>query len=263
MRRLIFAGCWFLVFAVVPASAEVQVKAVEYRDGDTQLRGYFAWDDAIEGRRPGVIVVHEWWGLDDYARRRAEMLARLGYVAFAVDMYGEGRVTEHASEAKAWMKQIASNVEQWQRRAMLGVDILRKHEFVDPTRVAAIGYCFGGATVMQMAYSGADLKGVASFHGSLPVPTDAQAEAIRSSVMVAHGNADEFVPAERVAAFMAAMEKSNVDWQMTFYGGALHAFTVPGAEKRGIPNLAYNERADHRSWEQLQAFLKEVFEQTP
>lgn len=263
MRRLIFALCWLLLVAGVPVSAEVQVKAVDYRDGDTRLHGYFAWDDAIEGRRPGVIVVHEWWGLDDYARRRAEALARLGYVAFAVDMYGEGRVTEHADEAQAWMKQINANVAQWQRRALLGVDILRKHEFVDPTRVAAIGYCFGGATVMQMAYSGADLKGVASFHGSLPVPTGEQAAAIRSSVMVAHGSADAYVPAEQIAKFTAAMEESGVDWQMVFYGGARHSFTVPGADARGNPNLAYNEKADRRSWSQLQAFLEEVFGRRP
>jgi len=159
-----------LLLSVIPLSTQAAVvtKTVEYKDGDTSLTGYLTYDDGIGGKRPGVIVVHEWWGLNDYARKRAEMLAGLGYVALAIDMYGDGKVTEHAGEASGWMKQITENVDAWQRRALLGLDVLRQHELVSAEQLAAVGYCFGGATVMQMAYAGADLDGVVSFHGSLP-----------------------------------------------------------------------------------------------
>ncbi len=243
------------------ALAEVRTETVRYQDGDVELRGHLAWDDAINGKRPGVIVVHEWWGLNDYAKRRAEMLARLGYVAFAVDMYGKDKVTEHGSQANEWMKQITANIDAWQKRALLGLEILRKHRLVDHSRVAAIGYCFGGATVMQMAYAGADLDGVVSFHGSLPVATDEQANNIKASILVAHGNADTFVPEERVARFQAALEKAGADWEMVSYGGARHGFTNRGAGKYGIEGIQYNAKADQRSWQRMQQFFKDIFEQ--
>ncbi len=248
-----------LLMAIASANADVQIKTVEYNDGDVVLQGYFAWDDAIEGRRPGVVVAHEWWGLNDYARTRAEMLAKLGYVALAIDMYGKGKVTEHANEASAWMKQINANTEHWQLRARLGLDVLRKHEFVDPTRLAAIGYCFGGSTVMQLAYSGATLKGVVSFHGSLPVATKQQARNVKASVLIAHGNADTFVPSERIAQFTAAMDEAHVDWQMVNYGGARHSFTNPNADRYGIKGVSYNKQADRRSWRHMQQFFDEIF----
>jgi dienelactone hydrolase len=153
------------------ALAEVKTETVQYRDGDQVLTGFIAYDDSLPGKRPGVLVVHEWWGLNDYAKRRAEMLAELGYVAFAADMYGDNRVTEHAADAKGWMMQITENQDAWQRRALAGLEALKASDKVDGERLAAIGYCFGGATVMQMAYAGADLDGVVSFHGSLPVAT--------------------------------------------------------------------------------------------
>ena len=192
ISTFMFTSC--LLFGIASVHAEVQMKTVEYNDGDVALQGHFAWDDAIAGRRPGVVVAHAWWGLNDYARARAEMLAKLGYVAFAIDMYGKGKATEHAKEASAWMKQINANTERWQQRARLGLDVLRKHEFVDPTRLAAIGYCFGGSIVMQLAYSGAKLKGVVSFHGSLPVPTEQQVRNVKASVLIAHGHDDVFIP---------------------------------------------------------------------
>ena len=242
------------------ARAEVRTEAVRYQDGDTVLQGHLTWDDRYQGKRPGIVVVHEWWGLNDYAKRRAEMLAELGYVAFAVDMYGVGKNTEHGDQAKTWMQQITANIDTWQRRALLGVDILRKHALVDEARTAAIGYCFGGATVMQMAYAGADLRGVVSFHGSLPPASEAQAKNINASVLVAHGSADGFIPAERVAAFQAALDKAGVDWEMVVYGGARHGFTNPDAGKFGIDGLAYDATADARSWERMQEFLGEIFE---
>ena len=249
-----------LLFALpFAAQAAVKTENVEYRDGDTTLKGFIYYDDALEGKRPGVIVVHEWWGLNDYAKQRAEMLAELGYVAFAIDMYGNEKVTEHGEDAKAWMTQITQNVEAWQKRALLGLDILKKHELVDMDYTAAIGYCFGGATVMQMAYAGADLDGVVSFHGSLPPATEAQQKNIKAKILVAHGDADGFVPPERIAAFKRALDAANADWQMMIYGGARHSFTNPGADEYGIDGIKYDEKADERSWALMQSFLDEVF----
>lgn len=248
-----------VLLAIGTAEAEVQSKTVEYTDGDVVLKGYFAWDDAVEGRRPGVVVAHEWWGLNDYARRRARMLADIGYVAFALDMYGEGKATKHGDEAQAWMEQVNRNVAVWRRRALLGVEVLRQHDFVDPSKIAAIGYCFGGATVMQMAYSGADLKGVVSFHGPLPVATPEQAAAIEAKVLIAHGFDDPFVPAERIGGFQAALDQAGVDWEMDVYGGAQHSFTNPSADRYGIKGVHYDARADGRSWARMRLFLEEVF----
>jgi dienelactone hydrolase len=247
-----------LLILPVAAAAAVKTETIEYQDGDTQLRGYLAYDDAIEGKRPGVIVVHEWWGLNDYAEKRAEMLAELGYVAFALDMYGDDKVTEHADEAGGWMKQITANVDAWQRRAMAGLEVLKGQEKVDADKLAAIGYCFGGATVMQMAYAGGDLDGVVSFHGSLPPATEEQQKQIKASILVAHGEEDSFVPPERIAAFKAALESAGADWQMVTYGGARHGFTNPDAGGYGMDKLKYDPKADARSWALMQDFLESV-----
>jgi dienelactone hydrolase len=241
------------------AWAEVQTKAIEYKDGDVSLRGYLAWDDSIQGPRPGVMVVHEWWGLNDYARKRAEQLAGMGYAAFAVDMYGDDKVTEHGKQAQEWMQQITANMEAWRRRALLALDLLRKQEQVNPQKVAAIGYCFGGATVMQMAYSGADLAGVVSFHGSLPPATPEDLGRIKARILVEHGAADGFVPAERIAKFQEALSQAGADWRMVINGGAKHSFTNPGADAYGIDGLAYNAEADRRSWQDMQDFFAEIF----
>jgi dienelactone hydrolase len=238
--------------------AEVRTETVTYQDGDQTLTGLLAYDDAIEGKRPGVLVVHEWWGLNDYAKRRAEMLAELGYIAFAADMYGDNRVTEHAADAKGWMQQVTANVDGWRTRAAAGLDVLKAQAQTDADRLAAIGYCFGGATVMQMAYAGADLDGVVSFHGSLPAPPE-DLEAIGPSVLAAHGSADSFVPAEAVQAFEDGLERVGADWQLVAYGGARHGFTNPSAADYGIDNVAYDPKADQRSWALMQGFLDEVF----
>lgn len=241
------------------ARAEVQTKTVRYNDGNVPLHGYFAWDDAIKGKRPGIVVVHEWWGLNDYVRERAKMLAKHGYVAFAPDMYGKDKVTEHAAQASEWMKQITSNISAWQKRAVLGLNIMRTHELVDGMRTAAIGYCFGGATVMQMAYAGAGLAGVVSFHGSLPLPTPEQGKNIRAKILVAHGSADAFIPAERVTQFQSALNAAGADWQMIIYSGARHGFTNPDADAYEIDNVRYDKKADRRSWQYMLEFFKEIF----
>jgi dienelactone hydrolase len=251
--------CICFAAALMPAVgfAEIKTETIEYHDGDTKLTGQLVYDDSINGPRPGIIVAHEWWGLNDYAKKRAEMLAELGYVAFALDMYGDDKVTSHAPDAKGWMQQITGNVDAWQARAMAGLEVLKGSELVDDDKLAAIGYCFGGATVMQMAYAGADLDGVVSFHGSLP-PAPEGAD-IKAKVLAAHGYDDGFVPPEKVAAFEQSLADAGADWQMVVFSGTRHGFTNPNAGDYGMDMLQYNAEADKRSWAMMQAFLDEVF----
>ena len=241
--------------------AVMQTEAMSYKDGDVALKGYLYWDDAFAGKRPGILVAHEWWGLNDYAKLRAEMLAETGYVAFAADMYGEAKMTRKPEEASDWMQLVVSDVAGWQRRANLALEQLRSHPKVDAEKLAAIGYSFGGATVMQMAYSGADLDGVVSVYGSLPPATPEQAAQVKGRVLIAHGDADNFVPADRMQAFKQALSDANVDWEMDVYGGAGHAFANPYADGYGVAGVAYQEQADRRSWLRVLAFLEELFEE--
>ena len=241
------------------AQAKVMTQSVTYQHDNVTLEGYLAFDDSIKGKRPGVLVVHEWWGLNDYARKRAAQLAGMGYVAFAVDMYGKGKVTSHPKEAGEWMKEITGNVETWGRRAMAGLQVLEKDPRTDPNRIAAIGYCFGGATVQQLAYSGANLRGVVSFHGSPLPPTGDQAKKGKAKILICHGAADPMVKPEVIQNYVAAMETSGLDWQMIFYGGAKHSFTNPDADKAGMEGLKYSKSADKRSWEHMKIFFKEIF----
>ena len=239
--------------------AKVLKKAVSYQHEGLQLEGYLAYDDSIEGRRPAVLVVHEWWGLNDYARRRVEQLASMGYVSFALDMYGKGKVTEHPKQAAEWMKQVNSNVRLWQQRALAGLAAVKKDPRTDPARIAAIGYCFGGATVQQLAYSGADIKGIVSFHGSLLPPTDDQAKRVKAKILICHGAADPFAKEGAVQNYISAMERAGLDWQMIIYGGAKHSFTNPDADQVGMEALRYSKSADQRSWTHMKKFFEEIF----
>ena len=248
-----------LLLASFGVNAKVVSETIEYKDGDVALKGYIYYDDAIQGKRPGVLVIHEWWGLNDYAKKRAAMLAKMGYVAFAADMYGDNKVTRHATDAKGWMMQITSNVEAWQNRANVGLTVLQNHTMTDHTKTAAIGYCFGGATVMQMAYAGSDVKGVVSFHGSLPAANETQAKAINSAILIAHGNADPFVPENNVTAFKQALDNAGVKYDFQGYDGAKHGFTNPDAGKYGISALAYDANADQQSWQAMQDLFTQIF----
>ena len=240
--------------------AKVQTKTIPYQDGDVALEGFLAWDDAVQGPRPGILVVHEWWGLNEYAQQRARQLAELGYAAFAVDMYGAGKVTIHPAQAGEWSRQVQANVSQWQARAIKGLAVLRSQEMVDSTRIAAIGYCFGGATVVELAYSGADIRGVVSFHGSLPLPDSTTVSQTKAKLLIAHGNQDPFMKEEHVRKFRIALDKAQIDWQMIIYAGARHSFTDPGADARGLDALQYNPQADRRSWKHMQIFFDEIFQ---
>jgi len=256
--KVLFYG-WLSYLLAVPAVAEVQTRTIPYQHANTELEGYLAWDDRFDGKRPGVLVVHEWWGLNEYARSRVRQLAEQGYVAFAPDMYGSGKVTSHPDQASAWMKEIQENVQQWVARADSGLTVLKQQSVVDAQKLAAIGYCFGGATVMHMAYAGLDVDVVASFHGSLPVASESQLPAIKSRILVAHGNADPFVPAERVGSFRDTLAKSTADWTMMEFGGVKHSFTNPAAGDYGIDALVYDSQADQQSWQMLLWLLGDTF----
>jgi len=249
---------FFLFAGVSPARAEVKTEVVEYRHGDAVLEGYQAYDDSFQGKRPGVLVVHEWNGHNPYVRMRAEQLARLGYVAFALDMYGKGVLAKDAKEAAALAAIYKGDRMLMRARAAAGLDVLRNHARVDRTRLAAIGYCFGGTTVLELARSGADLVSVVSFHGGLDTPTPVDARDIKGKVLALHGGDDPYVPTKQVEAFQEEMRKGGVDWQFVSYGGAVHSFTNPEAGSDNSKGAAYNERADRRSWEAMKTFFAET-----
>ncbi len=223
-----------------------------------RFRVISSYDDAVKGKRPGVLVVHEWWGLNDYAKKRADDLARMGYVAFAADMYGKGVVTTDAKKAGELARPFYGTP-LMRTRARAGYDVLVKHELVDPARTAAIGFCFGGTTALELAYSGAPLAGAVSFHGNLTSPKPEDYPNIKASVLVCHGADDSFVAPADIDAFEKAMREAHTDWLMVSYSGAVHAFTNPDAGKAGLQGVAYNEKAALRSWSHMKTFFDEIF----
>ena len=242
------------------AQAEVQTRAVTYEDQGEPLTGHLYWDDAVSGKRPGVMVIHEWWGLDDYAQRRARMLAELGYVAFAADMYGTGRVTDTPDQARAWMQEVTADLEWWRGRALAGLAQLKADPNVDADKLAAIGYCFGGGSVIQLAYSGTDqLKGVVSFHGALPAAPEEANGKIKTPMLILHGQADPMVTPEMVDHFEKRLGEAGASWELVSYGGVLHSFTNPKSDTRGMAALKYDPLADQRSWARMRAFFEEIF----
>ncbi len=248
---LVLLGC------IGSLAAEIKTETIEYQDGDTVLEGHLAYDPALSGRRPAILVVHQWKGLSDYEKKRCEMLAGLGYVAFAVDVYGKGIRPQTPQEAGAQAGKYKGDRALLRQRVNVGLNWLRQHERVDAKRMAAIGYCFGGTAVIELARSGADVAAVVSFHGGLDSPTPADGKNIKCRVLALHGADDPFVPAADLEAFEKEMRDGKVDWQLIKYGGAVHSFTdwnATGAMK----GAQYNERADHRSWEDLRQILGEA-----
>jgi dienelactone hydrolase len=258
MKVLILALMLFLAASV--AQAAVHTEVVEYKHGDTVLEGYLAYDDSSTDKRPGVLVVHEWTGHNPYVRKRAEQLAALGYVAFALDMYGKGVHAKDAKEAASLASTYKNDRKLMRARARAGLDVLQKQPLADTQRLAAIGYCFGGTTVLELARDGAELAGIVSFHGDLSTPTPEDAKNVKAKVLAQHGADDPFVPPPQVAAFEEEMRKGGVDWQLIAYGGAVHSFTNPGAGNDNSKGAAYNAKADHRSWDAMQRFFHEIFQ---
>lgn len=261
MKRvaLLISLCCLVVSA---AQAAVQGKEVDYRVDGVIMKGYLAYDDAIKGRRPAVLVVHEWWGHNDYARKRADMLAALGYTALAVDMYGDGKLASHPDEAGKFASELSKNLPLAKKRFRAGMKLLRKQPSVDASQMAAIGYCFGGGVVLHMARTGENLKGVASFHGSLGTDTPAQPGKVRARVISFTGEDDPMIGADKVAAFRQEMEQAGVSYRVVTYPGVKHSFTNPDADELGrrfnLP-LAYDAAADQDSWQQTTRFLEEIF----
>lgn len=248
------------------SSAELTRQPVAYEHGGVQLEGFLVFDPArvsAEHPAPGVIVLPEWWGLNDYAKHRAEELAHLGYVAFAVDMYGKGVTTTSAQRAGELAGQFYGKP-LFAERARAGLDQLLATKLVDPTRVAAIGYCFGGAAVQSLAYSGAPLAGIVSFHGSL-IPASAEAAAANhAKFLICHGAVDPLIKPEDITAFTQGMNDGHFDYQLISYSGARHAFTNPGVDELAKANgmesvVGYSPDADRRSWAHMQLFFDEIF----
>lgn len=246
----------------VTAEPKIVGKTVEYSAQSVMMKGYLAYNENIKGKRPGVLVIHEWWGLNDYARKRARMLAELGYTGLAVDMYGDGKTAMHPDDAGKFSSELMKNFDAAKVRFMAAVDFLKQQPTVDPHGIAAIGYCFGGGVVLNMARQGVDLKGVASFHGSLIAVKSAQAGNVKAKILVLHGGDDNFIPTEQIEAFKKEMKTAGADFQFISYPGAVHSFTNPEADalgKRFNMPIAYNAAADRNSWEELKKFLVMIF----
>lgn len=243
------------------ANAKIVSHVVDYQVGGQSFEGYVAYDDALKGKRPGVLVVHQWLGLTDYEKGRARQLAELGYVAFAPDIYGKGIRPSGTDEAGALAMRYKGDRTLLRERVNAGFDQLLKNSLVDQSKVAAIGYCFGGTTVLELALSGAKVNGVVSFHGGLDAPAPNDAKNIKGKVLALAGADDPFQKPEDLAAFQSEMRDNKVDWQLTSYGGAVHSFTQPDP---GFvdPGARYNEKADKRSWQAMKDFFAEIFKST-
>lgn len=250
------------VFIFTSAQAEVITKEIDYKEGDTTMKGMLAYDDDIKGKRPGVLIVHEWWGHNKHARDKAEMLAKEGYVAFAVDMYGDGKTADHPDDAGKFSSAVAGNMPLAKARFEAAMSTLKAQDNVEDEKLAAMGYCFGGGVVLNMARMGVELKGVSSFHGSIATKNPAKKGDIKASVRVFNGEADPFVKAEQIDALKEEMKNAGVDFEFVNYPGVKHSFTNPGADangkKFGLP-LEYNAEADQDSWQKNLEFFKEIF----
>jgi dienelactone hydrolase len=241
----------------VPAG--IETRELTYASGGTDLQGFVAWPKKATGKRPGVLVVHEWWGHNQHARTQAIRLAQAGYVGFALDMYGKGKLATHPQDAEAFMKEATADPARLMARFDAALAELKKDPHVDPEKVGAIGYCFGGAIVLAAARGGADLDAVASLHGALAPQNPAQAGAVKARILVATGAADPMVPAEQVAAFRKEMDAAGAKYEVISFPGVKHSFTNPDAGKVGMEALAYDAAADKASWQAVTKLFREAF----
>ena len=252
-----------LLFFASSATAALKTESVTYSNNGTELKGYVAYDDSFKGKRPGVLVVHEWWGHNEYPRERARMLAKEGYVAFSLDMYGQGKTADHPDDAGKFSGEVKKNMDVAEARFRAALQQLKNHPLTEDDDIAAIGYCFGGGVVLEMARRGVDLDGVASFHGSLGTSNPAKPGDIKAKIRVYNGADDPFVKPEAIKNFKQEMDAAGADYRFINYAGAKHSFTNPGADENGkkfnLP-LAYNEKADKKSWKDLQKFFDKIFD---
>ena len=247
------------VLIAVPSFSEVKMEKVTYKHGDTVLEGFIAYDPALKGPRPGVVLVHDWMGVGEYVQMRARQVAEMGYVAFVADIYGQGVRPVNVQEASKQAGIYRGDRPLLRARAQAALDQLTANKRVDAQRVAAIGYCFGGGTVLELARSGAQVRGVISYHGNLDTPNPDDAKQIKGKVLVLHGADDPYVPGPAVEAFQKEMRDAHVDWEFTAYGGAVHAFSQKGAGDDPSKGAAYNASADARSFDRMKAFFTETF----
>jgi dienelactone hydrolase len=250
---------FLVILAATRMTAEIRTESVEYRQGEALLEGYLSYDTTVKGPRPAVLIVPDWKGVSEYTKMRAEQLAALGYVALAADVYGKGVRPNTAQEASAEAGKYYRDRQLYRARLRAGLDFLAARPEADSSRLAVIGYCFGGAGALELARSGAPLRGTVTFHGALNTPNPADAKNIRGKVLVLHGADDPNVKPEEVKSFMDEMRAAGVDWQLVYYGGAVHAFTDKRAGTDKSRGAAYNEAADRRSWQAMKDFFAEIF----
>ena len=259
MKMMMAAVAFLLLAAAGSAQGAVKTRKVDYKQGGTPLQGTFAWDDSIKGKRPGILIIHEWWGHNEHARKQAERFAREGYAAFALDMYGKGKVAKHPDDAKKFMAEATKDPQVLMARFNAALEQLKKQPQVDPEKVAAAGYCFGGAVALNMARSGADLDAVVTFHAALDPGVPAQKGQLKPRILVLTGADDPMIPPEKVDAFKKEMSEAGAQAEVVSYPGAKHSFTNPEASKAGMEALAYDAEADKKSWEAAMKHLQEVF----
>jgi dienelactone hydrolase len=257
MKKILFTLAVLTILS--PLHAAIKTEMVAYKQGSDALQGFLVYDDAGLSKKPGVLVVHAWMGLDDNAKNHAVELAQLGYVAFCADIYGKGKNPTDMAGAAKMSSMYKSNRKLYRERLNAGLEMLKKQKFVDTTKIAAIGYCFGGTGVLELARSGAVIDGVVSFHGNLDSPAPQDGKNIKAKVLVLHGADDPYNTPENVAAFQKEMRDNKVDWQMIEYGNAVHAFTDKSAGNDNAKGAAYNEAADRRSWAAMKTFFAEIF----
>ena len=262
-KALLFIFLCVSTSVVAEQKPNIISQEIEYQADEANLRGYLAYDKSLTGKRPGILVIHEWWGHNEYARNRAKMLAELGYVAFAVDMYGDGKLAAHPDEAGKFMQEVTSNMPLAEKRMHAALKVLNSQAETDKEKTAAIGYCFGGAMVLHLARIGTEIDGVVSFHGSLGTNSPAKVGNVKAKVLVLHGAEDPFIPIEQVDTFKQEMKSAGVDFEFLAYPNVKHSFTNPQADefskKFDLPALQYNQYADEDSWKKMQIFFEDIF----
>ena len=262
--KMVFS-LFLLAVITTTANAATQSQEVKYSSGGVQLTGFLAYDDDVKGKRPGILVVHEWWGHNEHARERASMLSKLGYTALAIDMYGDGKLANHPDKAGEFMNAAFANWEASQAIFKEAKKILQAHETVDAKRIGAIGFCFGGAVSLRIARSGENLDGVVAFHSALPNQPPVSKGKVTASVLVINGAEDPFLTSDQVGTFVKEMADANADFTYMSLKGIKHSYTNRMADefskKFNLPALKYDKQADRRSWAAMENFFQRVFAQ--